>query len=513
MIGPIENLRQETGSDHYSRATPRDIADYLESLRWIEQSLFQWASIIESSEDAIIGKDLDGIITTWNRGAEKIYGYSSNEMIGSSVLKIFPPNQKKELQGILGRIKKGQQIQHYETRRVRKDGRIIDVSVTISPIKDISGNIIGASVIARDITEQKRINNERLSLAAIVDSTEEAIISQTLDGSITSWNKGAERLCGYTAKEMIGESFSTLFPAKQKGEVARLLRNIKAGKKVADHEISLQKKSGRKLQVSMTLSPVCDDTGELIGASVIARDISRRHEKEQIREQEMTAKDEFISLASHQLRTPATGTKQYIGMVLEGYAGDVPEEMIKFLEHAYESNERQLTLINELLRIAKTDAGKIVLRKEKFNLSELVEDVVLELKGSSTKRQQELVHKSKPKNLQVVADKENLRMVLENLIDNASKYTPAGKTITVTLGRENGGVCIAVKDQGVGIDKADTEKLFDKFSRIKNPLSAAAGGTGLGLYWADKIVKMHGGTIEVTSEISKGSTFTVKLPA
>ncbi len=512
MADITDNIRQMTLKGHFPQATPKDIADYLESLRWIEQSLFQWASIVESSEDAIISKNLDGILTSWNRGAENIYGYSTEEVVGKSVLVIFPPGHEKELQSILSRIKKGQQIRHYETKRVRKDGRTIDVSITVSPIKDITGRINGASVIARDITEQKLADNQRFSLAAIVDSSEEAILSQNLEGIITSWNKGAERLYGYSADEIVGQRFDMLFSGQHKEEALQLLSEIAESKKVSDYETLIKHKGGPIVPVSLTLSPVHDNTGELIGASCIARDITRRREQEQNKELELTAKDEFISLASHQLRTPATAAKQFLGMLLEGYAGSITDEQKRMLQQAYDSTERQLTFIEELLRVAKADAGRIVLRKETFDLTELIQSILLELNDKFTRRSQTVICDSKPKKVKISADKNNLRMVLENIIENAGKYSPEGKTISVSLSQDNDTTAIAVKDEGVGIDDVNIAKIFDKFSRIDNPLSDKVGGSGLGLYWASKIVEMHGGNIIVTSELNKGSTFTVQLP-
>jgi two-component system sensor histidine kinase VicK len=503
---------QRSLKEHFPQATPKDIASYLESLRWIEQTLFQWASIVESSEDAIIGKDLNGILTSWNRGAERIYGYSAKEVVGQSVLVIFPPGQKKELRNILSRLKKGEQIRHYETKRVRKDGHIIDVSVTISPTKDIAGRINGASVIARDITEHKRSNNQRLSLAAIVDSSEEPILSQDLDGTITSWNKAAERVYGYTAEETIDQQFDMLFPGQNKDEASRLIDKIKASKKVADHKTYIRHKSGISVPVSLTLSPVHDDTGKLIGASCIVRDITRQREQEQNIELEMAAKDEFISLVSHQLRTPATAAKQFMGILLEGHTGPISEEQRRFLQQAYDSTERQLVFIEELLKVAKADAGKMTLHKVTFNLTELIRSILLELDNKFSSRKQSVIFRSNPEEVKILADKNNLRMVLENIIENAGKYSPTGKTISVTVSQDAKMTTITVKDKGVGISEKDIPKIFDKFSRVDSPLSDKVGGSGLGLYWAHKIVKMHGGNIAVASVLKKGTTFTVQLP-
>lgn len=224
------------------------------------------------------------------------------------------------------------------------------------------------------------------------------------------------------------------------------------------------------------------------------------------------AKDEFISLASHQLRTPATGVKQYVGMILEGFAGNVPAKQRAMLEKAYESNERQLHIVADLLRVAQVDAGKVVLRRAHADIAEIICDLLRDQASVFKGRRQEIVFNKPKKPMWLNVDKYNMRMVLENLLDNASKYSPEGKTITVSISTSESECVISVADQGVGIKSADRKKLFEKFTRIENPLSTLVGGTGLGLYWAKKIVDLHGGGIGVESKLNKGSVFSVRLP-
>lgn len=225
------------------------------------------------------------------------------------------------------------------------------------------------------------------------------------------------------------------------------------------------------------------------------------------------AKDEFISLASHQLRTPATGVKQYVGMLLEGYGGKVTQQQRSMLTHAYESNERQLAIVDDLLKVAQLDAGKVQLQKEKVNVVVLLRNVLHEQASKFAERKQTVIFTPGRRAITAVIDSHRMRMVLENIIDNASKYTPAHKHIEVSLSKTNQIVTIIVKDEGVGIDQKDIKKIFHKFSRLDNPLSVSVGGSGLGLYWVEKIVDLHGGSVEVESEADKGSTFTVKVPA
>lgn len=223
-------------------------------------------------------------------------------------------------------------------------------------------------------------------------------------------------------------------------------------------------------------------------------------------------KDEFISLASHQLRTPATGVKQYLGMVLQGMAGEVPPAQLALLEKAYESNERQLTVVSDLLKVAQVDAGKVHIRKRPVDVVELIQDVAKEQAETYESRQQTLKVDAESERIYADADQGKVRMVFENLIDNAGKYSDHRKKVTVTISQEPQWVRVDIKDEGVGFAHEDADKLFEKFSRIHNPLSTHVGGTGLGLYWAKNIIDLHGGMIRVDSVVGEGSTFSVYLP-
>ena len=223
-------------------------------------------------------------------------------------------------------------------------------------------------------------------------------------------------------------------------------------------------------------------------------------------------KDEFISLASHQLRTPATGVKQYVGMVLEGMAGDVSEPQKKLLEKAYESNERQLAIVSDLLKVAQVDAGKVHIKPKDTDLVDLIADIIKEQKGTYKSRHQVLRFNTLASDSVVHVDPGKMRMVFENLIDNASKYSDPGETVMVSVCDDDTMVRVDVEDSGVGVSEEDSKRLFQKFSRIHNNLSDHVGGSGLGLYWAKKIVDLHDGTIKVTSVVNEGSTFSVYLP-
>ena len=238
-------------------------------------------AIVQSSEDAIISKNLDGIVTSWNPAAARIFGYRPEEMIGQSILKLIPPHLHHQEPFILGKLRAGEQIAHFETERVSKEGRRVFVLLTISPVRDASGIVIGVSKIARDITDQKQMEIARSRLAAIVESADDAILSKDLNGIITSWNGAATRTFGYTEEEMVGASILTLVPQELHPEEAGILGKIRAGERIEHYETVRLTKDKRRLNVSLTISPLRDSSGAVVGASKVLRDITQRKRMEQ----------------------------------------------------------------------------------------------------------------------------------------------------------------------------------------------------------------------------------------
>lgn len=299
-------------------------------------------------------------------------------------------------------------------------------------------------------------------------------------------------------------------------------------------------KSGGRLYVERILqalvAPVKEQPGKSIGAVAIDSSLAEltrleakihQNAAEQKLLQQKTAllkrqntelrelnksKDEFIALASHQLRTPATGVKQYVGMLLEGYAGELTPNQRAFLERAYESNERQLSTINDLLQIARIDANKLELVKRPIDLVALAQSAIDEQQSTFKRRRQTVRLHTKTSTLRADADKQRLRMAIDNLLDNAGKYSRENTAVVITLSAQGSRAVIAVADHGIGIAAADFGKLFQKFSRIDNPLSISVGGNGLGLYVAKKVIDAHEGSLAVSSTLGKGTTFTITLP-
>jgi len=378
-------------------------------------------------------------------------------------------------------------------------------------------------LLSPHLDQNTLIERYRLLIESVQDY---AIFLLDPDGKVASWNPGAKRLKGYNEDEIIGQHFSAFYP-KEDVLAHKPEDNLAAAKKFGriEDEGWRVRKDGTTFWADVVITALYDESGTLQGFAKVTRDLTERKRMEdelqnantelKRQRQELAllnqAKDEFISLASHQLRTPATGVKQYIGMLLEGFIGDIPKDQKNVLEKAYHSNERQIDLINDLLRVAQLDAGKLVLNKTPANITELVADTVAEQKDSFDHRQQAVEVKSPSRPIIANIDEQRLRMVLDNLVDNASKYTPPSGKIKISVSKTKGCLRICVEDNGVGIQSKDIPKLFNKFSRINNELSEEVGGSGLGLYWADKVVQMHGGNIDV-KPLKQGTRFTILIP-
>ncbi len=354
-----------------------------------------------------------------------------------------------------------------------------------------------------------------------------AIFMLDTEGHVATWNEGAKRLKGYTEEEVLGKHFSIFYSPESiaNGKPERILTAAVRDGRVEDEGWRVRK-DGTRFWADVVITALFDKSGTLQGFAKVTRDLTERKAMEdeleaanrelQQREEMLTAlseaKDEFILLASHQLRTPATGVKQYLNLILQGFVGEVPEHIREMVAKANDSNERQIDLINDLLQVARLDAGKVILARRPHDIQKIIIDVAAEQGTAIRGRNQELVVEVSEKPVIAYVDEQRLRMVFENIIDNASKYTPQGGKIKVTATTDNKWLKVGIKDTGVGIKPDDLKRLFTKFSRLPNELSNVVGGTGLGLYWASRIVELHSGTITVKSTPGKGSEFIVFIP-
>ncbi|AOM79460.1 PAS domain-containing sensor histidine kinase [Pedobacter steynii] len=476
--------------------------ELIAAMQLVEERTATLKAIIDGSDDAIISKNLQGIVTSWNPSAERIFGYSAAEMIGEPILKLIPADRVDEESDILNRMRAGERVNHFETKRLTKNGDLIDVSLTISPVKNATGQIIGISKIARNITFLKQAEEKSAILNAIIESTDDAIISKDLNSIITSWNISAERIFGYTAEEMIGQSILKLIPTDRHQEETMILSQLKKGERVDHFETKRMTKHGVLIDVSLTISPVKDKAGNIIGLSKIARDITDRKLDEQ-------HKNDFVAIVSHELKTPLTSIRSYIQLALtkvkkqqDGFTEDV-------LTRANAQTQKMGMMINDFLNLSRLEEGKMSLNTSRFLLSDLVNEVIGEARLFAPSH---VIACQRCPEATIQGDREKLGQVMNNLLSNAVKYSNPGTAINIYCDREKEKVKISFADQGMGISTEDQQHLFERFYRVADGHAKNVSGFGIGLYLVAEILKLHGSEIRVHSEPGKGSVFSFELP-
>jgi PAS domain S-box-containing protein len=471
-------------------------------------------AIVDSSDDAIISKDLNSIITSWNKSAERMFGYTAAETVGNSITMLIPPERLQEEPQIIARLKRGERVDHIETQRLRKDGKLIDLSLTISPVRDAAGNIIGASKIARDISSLKAADRTSHILSAIVDSSDDAIISKNLDGTIMSWNKSAERLFGYTAEEIIGRPITTLIPPDRLEEEPQIIAQLKRGERVDHIETQRVRKDGTLIDLSLTISPIKDSTGKVVGASKIARDISQRKLNEARQRQVENALrranedfEQFAFSASHDLQEPLRSVKIYSELLTLDYADAFTGEAKEYLRHLRTGASRMEMLVHDLL--SYTQVAKYDRPAEPFPAAEAFSAALANLDAVIAKSNARVTAGELPA---LPVHGAHLQQLFQNVIGNAIKYRSPDRepVVHVRAVRADGHWLFSVSDNGIGIEAEYKETIFGLFKRLHT--GDQYSGTGLGLAICQRIVERYHGRIWVESEPGKGSTFFFTFP-
>src|SRR5262245_55817571 len=614
-----------------------------------DNAILRLAAIVDSSDDAIVSKTLEGIVTTWNAGAERLFGYTAEEMIGRPITTLFPPDRLDEETEFIRRIRAGERIKHFETMRRTKSGQLIDVSVSLSPLIDSRGNIVGISKIARNINDRKRLErvaladrmlmtltlasigdavvatdregritfmnpvaeglsawsakeamgqqlesvlvliNEKtreridhpvarvlrdghiiglanhtiligrdgrehpiddsaapihdeqgaifgvvmvfrdvsqrrrhehdlLRLAAVIESSDDAIVTKTLGGIVTSWNPGAERIFGYTEAEMVGRPITTLFPPERLSEEAEFLRRLGAGERIQHFETERIRRDGQRLYMSVTLSPLRDSTGEVIGASKVARDITDRvtmHRREQAARREAEEanrlKDQFLATLSHELRTPLNAIYGWTRMLRTGTLDADAES------HALEVIDRnckaQIDLIADLLDISRISTGRLTIEPRPVDVRVPLQAAIDAVSPVALAKGVALEATFDVGGPVVGGDSDRLQQVFWNLLTNAVKFTGRNGQVRVALRHAGPHVEVVITDTGVGIPPEVLPYIFDRFRQADSSSSRPYGGLGLGLALTRHLVELHGGAVAATSAgEGTGSCFSVKLP-
>ena len=458
---------------------------------------------------------------------EELVGYPAAEFIQNGVrtfASVVHPDDAESLEREVADAVREDRPYTTEYRVLHRDGTLRSVVERGQAVLGRDGEYRLDGAIF-DLTERKRTEEARQKLGAIVESAPDAIIGTDLDDRITSWNRGAEHLYGFTAEEAVGKVSSFHLPPDRLDERPALIARVVQGEEIRNFETVRMRKDGSHVDVALTMSPIRDTAETVVGVATIAQDVTVRMQHEAERDQLLhelgeqnerlreldRLKDEFVALVSHELRTPLTSIRGYLELVLDGEAGDLTDDQREFLGIVERNAHRLLALVGDLLFLAQVEAGKLSLELGAVDLSSLAAETVETARPLAEEKGVTLTLASGPLPL-LAGDRIRLAQLLDNLVSNGVKFTPSGGRVDVRVRGERGRAVIEVRDTGMGVPPGEQDHLFERFFRASKATEQAIPGTGLGLAISKAIVHAHGGRITVASEEGKGSTFRVDLP-
>jgi PAS domain S-box-containing protein len=507
------------------RRLERDKVDQLLTSRLL-------ASIIESSDDAIISKSLNGIIQSWNASAQRLFGYTADQAIGRHISLIIPPERIAEEDHIVSQLKAGRRIDHFETERVRSDGGRILVSLTISPIKDDAGTVIGASKIARDVTRQRQAEHRERQLlaeAAAANAKFHAFFEQgplfagimDVNGILLEANRLSWEACGFTREQVIGKPFwegPWWSPSQPLVEQIRAASGEAAAGQTFHAEVPYFVADGSERIAEVTIQPIRDESGRVLFLAPTGQDVTERKRLED-HLRRLAAdlsdadrrKNEFLAMLAHELRNPlAPISNATRALRLSDGEGGGLRAAAAMLERQVGQMAR---LVDDLLDMSRITRGKIELRKERVELAPIVHQAVEAVVAQYRNMNHELTVTLPPYPVHLEADPARLAQVIGNLLNNACKFTDKGGRVRLTVDQDGDQAVIRVRDTGIGIAPDDQSRLFEMFAQVDTSLERSRDGLGIGLTLVKTLVEMHGGTVQVHSEgLGRGSEFAIRLP-
>ena len=495
------------------RDVERDKADQLLTARLL-------AAIVESSNDAIISKSLDGIIQSWNAAAERLFGFRSEEAVGKHISLVIPPERIAEEDQIISSLKAGQRVEHFETERRRSDGQRILVSLTISPIKDAAGKVVGASKIVRDITERKLAETERQKFVTLVENSTDFIGICDLNGVPFFINGAGLEMVGLDSVEQAARIpvADFFFPEDQERIMNEFFPSVRANGH-GEIEVRFRHfKTGKALWMAYKVLTLTDDEGKPIAFATVSQDVTERKQlaDDLIRlatdlSEADRRKNEFIATLAHELRNPLAPVSNMLE-VLKHAEGDR-----ETLRRARDTMERQLgqmvRLVDDLLDLNRISRDRLELRPSDVELSSLIRQAIEVAGPLLDAAGHELCVDLPEEPIYLHVDPARLAQVFGNLLNNSCRYTRPGGTIHLSAKLLDNQVLVTVKDNGVGIPKDKLQSIFDMFTQVYRATEATQGGLGIGLTLVKRLVEMHAGSVEARSAgEDQGSEFLVRLP-
>jgi PAS domain S-box-containing protein len=520
-------IHDDNGRAIGMRGVTMDITERKRSEEALVESEERYRAVAESATDAILVVDDKSTVLLVNPAAERIFGHTPEELVGQSLTNLMPEYLRRvHRAGLENYVETGREHISWtgvELPGLHKDGHEIPLEMSFSEFTKDGKQVFTG--IVRDITERVRADETRSRLAAIVASSGDAIIGKSLDGIVTSWNNGAERIYGYTPEEAVGQSISFIVPPEKTEELPKILERIRNGLRVEQLETVRIRKDGTRIHMSVTVSPIYDAAGVVSGASTIAQDITERimiQEKQAellAREQAARSqaelanrtKDEFLATLSHELRTPLTAMLGWTWMLR--YRTLDEETYTRAIETIDRNVHMQAHLIDDLLDVSRIITGNLRLEIKPVDLVAVVEAALDTVRPAAVAKSIQLDLDLDPTAKNIICDPARMQQVAWNLLSNAVKFTPAQGTVSVRLERVDSQIVMNVSDTGRGISPEFLPFVFDRFRQADGSTTRTHGGLGLGLAIVRHLVELHGGTVSVESDgIDKGSSFTVALP-